>query len=364
MLTLKIYGEITKEAERILISSWYESDELALSLNSVKQLIEAHPEENDIMLEIHGVGGYVSEGLAIYDYLRTSGKNIYANLIGEGHSMMVTLLLAAPIENRTANPNVSALVHRVNGFLYGVYSSKNLGDVYEDMKKKEDQIIDIYVERTGKSKEVMEELMSKEKELNAKELLEYGFISSINNYNTNSGKMTKEQIDSLLNKAKGLLSGSKDPKEETRMFKNVLNYGGSPVFNYDSLELGASVEFINKDVSSGIFISDEDGKAYVIAENKISACIDPAEVSELRNDNEALTAANLEMKNTINALNESLTELTGTVEYLRKNVKTSGASNFTTSPVRTHVRAVDSDSVSKGIDKNDAREKYKKAFKK
>lgn len=328
MLKLKIYGRVTDEMSRLFISEWMESDELAFSLNSVKHLVESNPNENDIELEIHGYGGSVAEGFAVYDYLRTSGKNIHANIIGECHSMFLTLLLAAPLENRSANPNVSALAHRVNVGMFGTYSSKQIADMQEMMTKDEEKIIDVYVARTGKDRETMRAVMDAEKELNAKELLEYGFISKINEYNTNlvRGNMNEEQIQEVLTRANAAVKPPVAAPTEVPVTKNVFKDGENPVFEYTEMSVGSDVVFSNEQ-TGGAFVSGE--QVIIINDSKITNIVALGEVTELRSRNSVLSAENTALKAERTNDKQVITDLSKAVQHLQQNVKTTGAPAYT-----------------------------------
>ena len=109
--------------------------------------------------------------------------------------MAIVLLLAAPKENRTANANARALIHEVQVPVDRYFvSTTELQSLTEQAKMEQDAILDIYGERTGTDRGVLENLMKEERVRTASELLQYGFISKINSDNTNkkNSKMGKE----------------------------------------------------------------------------------------------------------------------------------------------------------------------------
>lgn len=164
-------------------------------------LAENNGNREAIRLNIHCDGGNVMEGLAIYDALRTSGRNIYTNVEGKCHSMAIVMLLAAPKGQRSAQPNSQFLIHEVSG---GVQGNTTAVERYaEEMRELQDRILDIYEDRTGYDRAELEEIMKEEKFRDAEFMLSHGFISSINQYNTNqSTKMNLlESLRNLLNTA-------------------------------------------------------------------------------------------------------------------------------------------------------------------
>src|ERR1035437_6191725 len=107
MIEIKVYKDINKED--IFFSFFGEEDPFSFSADTIHKIFDQYPEETEFTFNIDCDGGTVSEGLRIYDVLRTSGKTLFCNIEGGCHSMAIVLLLAAPAENRTANPNCRSL---------------------------------------------------------------------------------------------------------------------------------------------------------------------------------------------------------------------------------------------------------------
>lgn len=214
MVTIKVHTPIDSEAANRWLAACNGGDDMVFSLESVQRIFAENPDETDFRFDIHCDGGSVLEGLAIYDFLRGSGKNIWTNIEGGCHSMAVVLLLAAPKENRTANANARALIHEVQIPVEGeMVSTSELESLQDEAKREQDTILNIYADRTGTDRETLAALMAEEKIRTAAELLKYGFIGKINIYNTNSKKMNKSkkvlvnQIDKLMRGIKNVLGG-------------------------------------------------------------------------------------------------------------------------------------------------------------
>lgn len=212
-------------------------DNGVFSLQFVQKLFAEHPDEQDFKFNIHCCGGEVEEGLAIYDALRTSGKNIYMNIEGACHSMAVTLLLAAPYENRTANPNCRALIHKV-WTCSTCGTADELEKTAELVRSLQNSILNIYADRTSVEREALEQIMNEEKERTADELLAWGFISKVNSYNTN---IKRPNMKNLIEKIANFLG---DIKKEAEEAVNYVFYGedGERLFETeredDFLEVG------------------------------------------------------------------------------------------------------------------------------
>lgn len=273
MIVIDVFGEIGSKSSEIWMSAMGLPFEV-LSMPKVKEILDAHPDDPDVTLNIDCVGGDVAEGFKIYDFLRSSGKNIYTNIVGGCHSMAVVLLLAAPLENRTGSRNLRALIHKVYGMPFGYMTADDCVEMAEDLFREQNAILDIYAERTGKDRAFLENIMSEEKERTADELLEWGFIGKITSYNTNlKNKFNK------MSKKNSMFSGlgKKIQDMKNKMNGKVVNYdfkdtSGNVVFRTDkdddSLEVGDRVELMG-DNDGGIFPL-EDGRIVTIDDGVIT----------------------------------------------------------------------------------------------
>lgn len=185
MITVRLHEVIDSESNA-WIYEWLGMGR-PFSLDALQEILDSNPGEG-LHFDIHCDGGNVMEGLAIYDVLRTSGREIECNVEGDCHSMAIVLLLAAPKDRRTSNPNASFLIHEVSGYVQG--NTTAVERYAEEMRDLQGRILDIYADRTGRSRDELEAIMKEEKIRNASFMLEHGFISSINSYNTNSNNMT------------------------------------------------------------------------------------------------------------------------------------------------------------------------------
>jgi ATP-dependent Clp endopeptidase proteolytic subunit ClpP len=321
MIEINIHKDIANEKEGIFLSM-FGLDSGVFSVETVKNIFEENAEEQDFKFNIHCDGGSVSEGLAIYDILRNSGKNIYTNIEGSCHSMAVTLLLAAPKENRTANRNARALIHQVYGGMTDYATADQLREYATEIDMEQNAILDIYAERTGYNRTELEKLMKAEKVRTAQELLEYGFISQINTYNTNfkTKKMTeiKEQ-NSKIDKVLEILNKVLPKKNQSEVNIEFKDAEGNVVFKTEkedgSIAVGDTVEG-----SDGTFII-EDGREVTIEGGVVTAINERDETQDKIN---ALETELAELKNTlqekeeaINSLTQAVTESTELINELR-----------------------------------------------
>lgn len=296
MKEINVYNDIGNKKDQIFMSMWGLDEDIIFSADTVKKILTENEDETDFKFNIHCDGGSVSEGLTIYDLLRTSGKNIYTNIEGNCHSMAVVLLLAAPFENRSANINATALIHRVRAEVYEPMTADEAKDLSELIKREEEKLLDIYEDRTGRNRAALRALMNAEKERTAFELLEHGFISKINSYNTNFKKNEKmknqKNQKNLLDKANNLLV------KIGNFFANIINYDymdadGNVLFSTeseeDTLAVGDTVT-IPDGSTEGVF-ELPDGRIVTIVDNvvtEITTAEDTATEEALRDENEKL----------------------------------------------------------------------------
>lgn len=313
MIEVKVYDDIASKKDGAFMS-FFGFDE-TFSADRIRNLFDSNPDEKDFKFLINCDGGSVSEGLAIYDIIRTSGKNIHCNIDGGCHSMAVCILLAAQKENRTANQNARALIHRVQGSAADYCDADEFRKIADEMESQENVILDIYAERTGTERETLKQLMLDRKILNANELLKNGFISKINNYNTNKktqknltamSKTKKEVIDAgelFLSKFKNFLNRTPDTVnfDHTDADGNVLF---STEVGDNTLELGMSA------TPDGTF-DLPDGRSVTIAEGVITEITEPKTESEIKI---------AELENTIAEQNALLTEAQTVIVDLKNQI--------------------------------------------
>jgi len=230
--------------------------------------------------------------------------------------MAICILLAAPKENRTANKNCRALIHKVMMPVVQYANVDELKRMTEELEREQTAILNIYADRTGTDFETLENLMKEEKVRTADELMSYGFISKINNYNTNlkndlfinakKEKMNKKEVlksaNDLLAKLKNLLVGEAVNYDFTDEEGKVLF---STEAEDDTLEIGMSAQ------PDGTF-ELPDGRTVTIAEGVI------AEIKEASSKTEE-EVANLIATNA--KLTASLNEAVAMIEELKKNVE-------------------------------------------
>lgn len=317
MININVYKVIDKED---IFMSMFGMEDMIFSADTIHRAFEQFSDEQDFRFNINCDGGLVSEGLRIYDVLRTSGKTLHTNVEGACHSMAVILLLAAPLENRTANPNARALIHEVRGGSWDSLTAEQLRDLADEIEGEQSNILNIYAERTNYDRAELEVIMKQEKVRTASELLKYGFINKINTYSTNKKinkmeKPNKEEVvlaaDTFMQKLKNLLNIGQEPEPEPE------------VVNYEFKDADDVVLFTTEKEDDSLAVGDAatpDG-VYTLTDGRVVTITDSvvAEIKEVEVMAEE-TVNVAELQNQINELKTALQESLNQMTDLRNQV--------------------------------------------
>ena len=144
-------------------------------------MTEYHPEDNRIDVEIHSCGGDCTEGYAIYDALRTSGKELSCTVVGVAASMATVILLAAPKERRFAYEHAQLLIHSPYIPEGGTDSLtiEKAEAVVQMLKSEKQKMLNLYAERTEADPAMLEAQMNAGTWFGADKAQELGFIAGV-----------------------------------------------------------------------------------------------------------------------------------------------------------------------------------------
>lgn len=179
-MELKIYDDIVasqeQEQREFLMMS------RGVSFADIDDFIASIPEDdNSIEMLIHSRGGSVSEGWAIIDKLRATGKTISATIDGTCASMAVTLYLAASI--RKAHEH--AVIHIHNPYIPGEslmcekLNASTLAGMATDMSAESDKMAAWYAERTGTDIATIKAIMDEDRDMTMDEAVALGFVQEV-----------------------------------------------------------------------------------------------------------------------------------------------------------------------------------------
>lgn len=130
------------------------------SYTDIQSLLDYFPDEQEVMLELHSCGGDTTEGWAIYDALRASGRTIHAKVVGECASMATIIFLAAPKERRSIAKHGRMLIHSPYFPDAGAVTRDNIGALQATLEEEHNKMLNEYIVRTGTDRETLESQMS------------------------------------------------------------------------------------------------------------------------------------------------------------------------------------------------------------
>ena len=134
-----------------------------------------------IYFDINSPGGCVSDGLAIYDFIREinmKGKHtIIAKLNGSVASMATIVMLAC--NERIAGKNTSFLIHSISSIEYG--KLMDLVDSVKEIERLTNIVHKIYIENTNLTEDVLEDIdkLKKDRWIDPTEALKLGLITKV-----------------------------------------------------------------------------------------------------------------------------------------------------------------------------------------
>lgn len=334
-MKLYINKDIAADADKM---RYWLTGQDAVSYNDISAYLEYMreyaPEDNHIDVEIHSCGGDCTEGYAIYDALRASGKEISCKVVGQCASMASVILLAAPKENRTMYQHAEMLIHEPYfPSLTGSMTIAKLEAVKADLEKEKEKMLAVYEERTGTSREVLEAQLADGGWFGTDKAIELGFISSVvpsisahedaPTISTTTDKQSmKINETSALGKAfatiaKALGVVAEEEKEEKAVGLTITDVNGTEI----------EIEREEGEPQVGDKTSAPDGE-YTLEDGRILV-IEDGVITEIKNPEEEETEEEeAEEEDETKALKERVAELEAQLAEAKTNGKTEDDNNI------------------------------------
>ena len=132
-----------------------------------------------ILFVINSPGGSVDAGFAIFDQVKMITSPVTTLVTGLAASMGSILSLCAAPKKRLATPNSRFMIHqpRVMGVIQG--QATDLSIQAEEILKTRKQIVDFYVQATGKNVKDIDRAIDRDRWFSAPEALDFGLINGI-----------------------------------------------------------------------------------------------------------------------------------------------------------------------------------------
>ena len=138
--------------------------------------LRAIPADNALNISINSFGGSVYTALSIYSLLKNHKGSITFRV--DGTAMSAATIITSVPNARVVMPRGSMMmIHKVSVGVYG--NADDLKKTVDDIEKLEQNVLEIYAEKTGKSIDVIQALVDKETYFTADEALAFGLADEI-----------------------------------------------------------------------------------------------------------------------------------------------------------------------------------------
>lgn len=156
-----------------------------VDMNSAKETIrklwylELQDPGKPILFVINSPGGSIDAGFAIWDQVQMISSPVTTLVTGLAASMGSILSLCGAPKKRFATPNSRIMIHqpRVMGVIQG--QATDLSIQAEEILKTRRQLVDIYVQATGKDAKEIDKALDRDRWFSAQEALNFGLLNGI-----------------------------------------------------------------------------------------------------------------------------------------------------------------------------------------
>lgn len=164
------------------------------------------PSDSALDISINSFGGAVYTGLSIYSLLKAHKGPITFRVDGAAMSA-ATIITSVPGAKVIMPRGSMMMIHKVSSVAIG--TTDDMRKVADDMEKLEENLIDIYVEKTGRTADEIKEKVNAETFFTAEEAVEFGLADEI------------DESTEVKNTASGGFVMLNGLKAESRFFANV-----------------------------------------------------------------------------------------------------------------------------------------------
>lgn len=147
----------------------------AVSAKDVRAALKGSPNAKTIKLRVNSRGGEVFDGFAIYNMLVEHPARVEAQVDALAASMASVVIMAA--DEITVSQGAMIMIH--NPWVFVMGESEDLRQTADLLDKMRDQCADVYVARTGISREKAIEMMDAETWMTADEAKANGFADKV-----------------------------------------------------------------------------------------------------------------------------------------------------------------------------------------
>lgn len=166
------------QKRRVFLSDAVDSDSAKDIIRKLWYLDHENPGK-PILFIINSPGGSVDSGFAIWDQIKMLSSPVVTLVTGLAASMGSLLSLVSGKGKRLATPNSRIMIHQplIGGVIRG--QATDLEIQAKEMLKTRTQIVDIYVEATGKDSKTIEKAIDRDNWMTAEEAKKFGLLDEI-----------------------------------------------------------------------------------------------------------------------------------------------------------------------------------------
>lgn len=139
--------------------------------------LDALAGRDNITVHINSVGGSLYVGAAIYNRLK--GLAAHVTTINDGLAASAGSLIFEAGDTRKVNAGSNLMIHGAAGFLYGYYQAKDLRSMVKQLDAHDRVGINIYAERTGRTKDEIKALVDRETWMTGQDAVDQGFADEV-----------------------------------------------------------------------------------------------------------------------------------------------------------------------------------------
>lgn len=130
----------------------------------------------DVTLMLDSPGGVVSDGLSIYNALMQYSGKVTVHI--DTMAASIASVIACAADHVIINSNAQFMIHKAWTVAMG--NSTDFRGLIEQLDSLDGMIADVYVERTGASRDELMDMMEKETYLSAEDAVAIGFADEVN----------------------------------------------------------------------------------------------------------------------------------------------------------------------------------------
>jgi ATP-dependent Clp protease protease subunit len=196
---LLLYGNIRSE------KPWWDDSDNGIYPKLFASDLKALGNISQLNVRLNSGGGDVFAAIAIYTQLKSHPANVTVIIEGIAASAATIIMMAGDTVKAPAPAQV--MIHDPMLGLMGYYNAADLDKMKDVLKTSKDSIINAYVSKTGRNRDELAQLMTKETWLTAEEAKAEGFVDEIMFEEVVDATMTNDKQFIVVNSILHDLSG-------------------------------------------------------------------------------------------------------------------------------------------------------------